>query len=372
MGNAAGIVWNRRLRSSGRKVTAAAPARAFHASLETYAPTALVSAPAIAHRLGVRRLWVKDESIRLGLPSFKMLGVSWAVARAVSRRAGQEGELSLTTARAAAARLPGLTLVTATDGNHGHAVARMAALLGLTARIYLPDDAARARIAAITTEGARVEIVDGSYDDAVARSGAELGPDDLLVTAAMSPVNPNIPRWMIDGYATMLHEVHEQLTAAGDAPPALVAVQAGVGALTAAVARHLRCGRLVVVEPHDAACHLASALAGHPVSVPGPHRSIMAGLNCGTPSPAAWPTVSAAVDAFVAIDDTWAQEAMRLLARAGVTAGETGAAGLAGLLALTDEDRTRLGVTPDSDLLVINTEGATAPDRYEAIVRAGA
>jgi diaminopropionate ammonia-lyase len=247
----------------------------------------------------------------------------------------------------------------------------MAALLGLRARIYVPADTAAARIDAIAGEGARVTSVDGSYDDAVARSGADLGPDDLLVTVAMSSVDPDIPRWMIDGYATMLDELQEQLTAAGGAPPALVAVQAGVGALAAAIAGHLGAPKLVVVEPLDAACHLASGLAGRALSVPGPHRSIMAGLNCGTPSPAAWPTVSAAADAFVAIDDAWAVEAMRLLARAGVTAGETGAAGLAGLLALTDEDRKRLGVTPEADVLVVNTEGATAPDRYEAIVGPG-
>jgi diaminopropionate ammonia-lyase len=94
----------------------------------------------------------------------------------------------------------------------------------------------------------------------------------------------------------------------------------------------------------------------------------MVGLNCGTPSPAAWPTVSAAVNAFIAIDDSAAAEAMRLFAAAGIVAGETGAAGLAGLLALSLQARARLGLTATTDALVINTEGATAPDRYAAIV----
>ena len=345
-----------------------APARGFHATLPGYTATPLISVPAIAQRLGIRSLRLKDESQRLGLPSFKLLGVSWAVARAVLRQARSSHEPTLSTVREAATRLPGLALVAATDGNHGQAVARMASLIGVDARVYVPSGTAPARIDAIAGEGACVEVVKGTYDEAVVRSGAELRPGELLVTAAQSRVDPDIPPWMIQGYGTIIAELDEQLAQARAAPPSLVAVQAGVGALAAAVAGGVRGATLVLVEPRDAACYLASACAGRRVSVDGPHTSIMVGLNCGTPSPAAWPTVSAAVDAFMAIDDAAAVEAMRLLAAAGIVAGETGAAGLAGLLALSHEARSRLGLTAATDALVINTEGATDPDRYAAIV----
>ncbi|HCG30445.1 MAG TPA: diaminopropionate ammonia-lyase, partial [Chloroflexi bacterium] len=115
--------------------------------------------------------------------------------------------------------------------------------------------------------------------------------------------------------------------------------------------------------------------AGEIVSVPGPHDSIMAGLNCGAPSMLAWPIVSRATDIFVSVPDERAREAMRLLAADGVVAGETGAAGLAGLLDLLtgpDADRYRalLGATPDATALVIVTEGATDPEAYARIVGA--
>src|SRR5690606_13159216 len=120
------------------------------------------------------------------------------------------------------------------------------------------------------------------------------------------------------------------------------------------------------------------AAAGHPVEVPGPHRSIMAGLNCGNVSEIAWPIVHAGVDAFVAVTDPEAESAMRDLAAIGVVAGETGAAGLAGLAALvaSPPDLLVLPAHPtglalvDAHVLVIVTEGATDPVNYRRIVGA--
>jgi diaminopropionate ammonia-lyase len=119
----------------------------------------------------------------------------------------------------------------------------------------------------------------------------------------------------------------------------------------------------------SAACGLASAAAGRPVFVPGPHDSIMAGLNCGAVSVVAWPAVQTGVDAFVAIDDADAERAMRDLAALGVTAGETGAASLAGLRAVVDAPITATGIDlAGRNVLVLCTEGATDPVAYERIV----
>ena len=61
----------------------------------------------------------------------------------------------------------------------------------------------------------------------------------------------------------------------------------------AAVVHYRQPGRdpvtLVGVEPTDAACVTASAREGHLVTLAGEQRSLMAGLNCGPPSPVAWP-----------------------------------------------------------------------------------
>ena len=187
---------------------------------------------------------------------------------------------------------------------------------------------------------------------------------------------------MIDGYSTILWEIDDELARRAQRGQTLVAVQIGVGALAAAVTRHYRRPgvmprpRLIGVEPSDAACVLASVAAGGPVAVPGPHRSIMAGLNCGQPSPVAWPTISRGIDLFLAIDDDAARAAMRALAGVGIVAGETGAAGLGGLLALVratgPDERTALGLNPQSRVLLFNTEGATDPDAYASVIGQGA
>lgn len=353
----------------------------FHQHLPGYVATPLVSTPDLAHRLGIGQLWIKNESSRLGLPAFKVLGASWAASRAVAERLGlpAEASLSLDHLRAALADHPPLTLVAATDGNHGRAVAHIARQFGIDAHILVPTGMATSRQHAITAEGATVEVVDGSYDDAVARAASLASDDHLVIADTAWPGYEAVPQWVIDGYSTILREIDDQLIAAEESWPDLTLVQIGVGALAAAVTCHLRQPgmpgtlRLVGVEPTTAACLFHSIAAGQPVEVPGPHESSMAGLNCGIPSPLAWPTLAAGVDAFVTIDDEWSHQAMRDLAAVEIEAGETGAAGLGGLLALLTDDDTRatLDIGPETRVLVINTEGATDPENYRRIVSAG-
>ena len=353
----------------------------FHQKLPGYEPSPLIDAPRIAAALGVGRVWVKDESSRFGLPAFKFLGVSWAVYRALIERLG--GTITpwntFEDLKDHFARLKPLTLVAATDGNHGRAVAHMAKLLGLTAQILVPRDMAQVRIDAIASEGARVTVVAGSYDDAIAQSAALSSERAVVISDTAWAGYTKVPRWIMEGYTTILRELDEQLADHGDTRVDLVAVQMGVGGLATAVVWHERRHelaakpKLVGVEPLGADCILESVLAGHLVEVPGPHHTIMAGLRCGVPSLVAWPVISRGLDVFAAIDDDWTREAMRELAAAGVVSGETGAAGLAGLLALLtgpdrEEHRQLLNLTPGARVVVISTEGATDPEAYKAIV----
>jgi diaminopropionate ammonia-lyase len=343
---------------------ASAPA-AFHRRLPGYSPTPLVDAPTLGRSLGLAGLQIKDESSRLGLPAFKILGASWAVYRLLVSRLGREPEWTdLDDLRAALRPLGSFTLVAATDGNHGRAVARMARLLGYGAEILVPQGTADARIRGIEEEGARVTVVDGTYDDAVARSAeAAARPDALVVSDTSWPGYTDVPRDVIAGYDTIFSEVDGE---GAGSPPDLVVVPMGVGALTAAAVAHYgETTTIVAVEPRSAACGLASARAGHPVVVPGPHDSIMAGLNCGTVSPVAWESIRHGVDVFVAIDDADAEQAMRDLADIGVFAGETGAASLAGLRALIE---SRGVDARGRKALVLCTEGATDPGAYRRIV----
>ncbi|MER7761602.1 pyridoxal-phosphate dependent enzyme [Streptomyces sp. NPDC097619] len=355
-------------------------ARAFHRGLPGYAPTPLVELPSLAAEFDLGRVFVKDESARLGLPAFKALGAFWAVHRILDGRPG-----------------PGPTLITATDGNHGRAVARAARLAGRPARIFTPDGVHPAAVAAIAAEGAEVVPVPGSYDEAVLRAAREAElPDTALVQDTSWPGYEEVPGRIVEGYATLCAEIDEQLAVAGAGTPALVAVPVGVGSLAQAVVTHYRGTHtarptthrpahpagggaaptaLLAVEPEAAPCLLESLLHGAPVTV-DTGRTVMAGLNCGTVSALAWPYLSAGIDAAVSVTDAAATRAAADLATLGLPAGPCGAAALAGLrTALTgpgaSDRRARLGLGADAVVVLLSTEGPEANPHGERAESAG-
>lgn len=365
--------------------TASDEVLAFHRRLPGYAPTPLVSLPRLAERLGLGALLAKCESTRFDLPAFKMLGASWATYRALRERLGELGLAAdlepwrdIDDLATRVKPLLPCALAAATDGNHGRAVARMARLLGLGARIFVPEGTTRGRIEGIESEGAEVVVVAGGYDAAVARSAEEAGPRCLVVSDTSWDGYTDVPRWVIDGYSTMFREIEDALSGPEGRSHRIdaVVVPIGVGALGAAAVNHYKTGTgpgplLFGVEPTDAACVTASALAGKPVTLDGAQRSIMAGLNCGTPSVIAWPYVARGFDGYVTIGDEWARDAVRDLAAAGIEAGETGAAALGGLTALCRQGRTSAIaglLPPDASVLVLVTEGASDPAAWRSIL----
>ena len=335
----------------------------FHRKLPRYAPTPLVSVLGIASKLNVHRVWVKDESSRMGLPAYKILGASYATYRALEDRFGEFAPWE-TMEDLAAQLYPHrrLELAAASEGNHGRAVARMARWLGLAANILLPATAVRGRVERIRDEGARITMIDGTYDDAVS-TATRLGGRSLLISDTASEAGEQIPKWVVDGYSTLLREVDAQLTQAGEARPDVVAVQMGVGSLAAAVVRHHRQPgfgtRVIGVEPSAAACVMESIRAGRVVDIAGPFDPIVGPLNCGRPSMVAWPFLKEGLSACVAVPTASAEEAARLLVADGVASSPCGAAGLAGLL----EHARELKLSPANSVLVISTEGPEAAGR---------
>ena len=298
------------------------------------------------------------------MPSFKLLGASWATYRGLVEVLGGEPApwSEIAELREACARLRPFALAAATDGNHGRAVARMAKLLDFEAKIFVPAGTTQARIDAIESEGASCTVVDGDYDDTVARSAEEASHRCLVIDDTSWPGYEDIPRWAAEGYATIFYEIDET--------PDVVFVPLGVGALGAAATDfYKRAGdtTIVGVEPETCASVLASIQKGELVTVPGPHPSMMAGLNCGTPSPVAFPTLKAGLDWCVAVEDSYAEAAMQTLAECSITSGETGAAALAGLEAVMASSNP-LELGKETTVLVISTEGATDPGAYERIV----
>ncbi len=355
-------------------------ARADITSWPDYAPTPLHALPTVAEQVGIAALHIKDESGRFGLGSFKALGGAYAVAGVLAAELARRGAaLSATTAELLAGRYAAdtrdITVACATDGNHGRSVAWGAQRFGAACAIFVHAGVSQARIDAIARYGAAIYVVPGTYDDAVRTAAAEAMRHGWFVVSDTSwPGYTEIPRDIMQGYRLMADEALDQWPGP---PPTHVFIQGGVGGVAAAVSVQMR-ARLdpapdvVVVEPERAACLLASAAAGTPTPVAGDLDTIMAGLACGEPSMIAWQELDRAAAAFLAIPDAAAIDAMRLLAGLGVVSGESGAAGLAGLLlaARHPAARAALALGPTSRVLAFSTEGATDPDLYARLVGA--
>lgn len=350
--------------------TAAQSPLSFHQTLESYAPTPLTSLPSLADELGVGHVYIKNESNRLGLPAFKILGASWAVCRAICERYGLDTHGMTVPALREHLEGRGIkpTLVAATDGNHGRAVARMAALLGVPARIYVPYGLSAAALEGIKGEGAQLNELDAIYDDVVQAAANSIieGSEELLVQDTSWTGYTDIPRWIVDGYITLFEEIDQKL-ASLDTAPDLVACPVGVGSLAHALVDHYRAPEnphpaLLSVEPETAACIAKSLLAQEPVTVDTSFPSIMSGLNCGTPSELGWPSLLSGLDGAVTLSEDDCRRAVKDLSALGQDAGPCGAATLAGVRnALADKDRRReLNIGPDSVIVLVSTEGLAA------------
>jgi len=344
-------------------------------------PTPLHALPALAAAFGVAAIHVKDEGHRLGLGSFKALGGAYAVIRLVledaSRRLGRP--VDYTDMRSDAVRdiAATLTIACATDGNHGRSVAQGAELIGARCVIFVHARVSEARRAAIARFGAEIVQVEGTYDDSVVEAERVAADNGwILVSDTSWPGYERIPGLVMQGYCMMAHEA----LAALHAPPTHVFVQAGVGGLAAAVAGHLALAlgdarpTIVVVEPDRAACLFETARAGHPVKIAHGEPTVMAMLECYDPSPLAWRILSRVADTFMTVGEDDAVAVMNRLARpAGndpaIVSGESGGAGLAGFIRIaSDSDaRAALGLTTESRIFVINSEGATDPARYREL-----
>jgi len=345
-------------------------------------PTPLQTLPALAHRLGLAAIRVKDESTRLDLGSFKALGGAYAVVRLVLEEAGRQlkrtvdfADLNAADVRAVARSM---TVGCATDGNHGRSVAAGTQFAGARAAIFVHAGVSARRVEAIATFGAEIIRVPGTYDDAVAEASRVCAAKGWLVVSDTSwPGYERVPGMVMQGYTIMVREAWNAMPQ----PPTHVFIQAGVGGLAAAIAGHLelllgeRRPKFIVVEPTRAACVLESARAGHAVKIDHDEPTVMAMLECYEPSLIAWRVLSRCADAFMTVDEQDAVEAMRDLARPmpgdpGIVAGESGGAGLAGLCkAMRDETlRGAIGLNSTSRIFLINTEGATDPELYRKLV----
>lgn len=366
-------------------------ARTFHQSIPGYAPTPLAKLDAMASYLGLKEVYVKDESYRFGLNAFKVLGGSFSMARYIAKQTGKDvSELpfNVLTSEALRKEFGQATFFTATDGNHGRGVAWAANRLGQKSVVFMPKGSTQTRLQHILNEGAAATIEEVNYDDCVrmAADAASKVENGVVVQDTAWDGYEEIPAWIMQGYGTMAMEADEQLKAYGCDRPTHVFVQAGVGSLAGAVQGYFanryseNPPTVVVVEAAPAACLYKGAAAGDGDlrKVDGDMLTIMAGLACGEPNTISWDILKNHVKVFISAPDWVAEKGMRMLSApikgdSQVVSGESGAAPFGALAAMLTMDEYKdlkeaIGLDEDSRVLLFSTEGDTDPDRYKEIV----
>ncbi len=388
------LVWNektaeRREDISFFNVEEAGKARKFHNTFSMYQETPLVSLQNLAEKLQVKSIYLKDESKRFGLNAFKVLGASYAIANEIGRRIGKEiTELSAESilSKETKEKIGDITFVTATDGNHGRGVAWTANKLGQKSVVYMPKGSALERLENIRAEGAEAEITDMNYDDAV-RLAQKMAEEKgwIVVQDTAWEGYEDIPRWIMQGYTTMGHEIMEQIPE----KPTHIFLQAGVGSMAGAMTGFFSNlykedkPIIVIVEPAKADCLFQTAKAddGKLHTVTGDMDTIMAGLACGEPCTIGWDVLKGYADAFIRCPEYAAADGMRILASpvkgdTAVTAGESGAAAfgcMANILMDADlaEWKKLLKLDGNAKILCISTEGDTDQKNYQDVVWGG-
>ncbi len=369
-------------------------ARAFHESFPQYTKTPLRKLEEMSRYLGLKEVYIKDESYRFGLNAFKVLGGSFAMARYIAKETGRDVSqlpYQVLTSDALREEFGQATFFTATDGNHGRGVAWAANKLRQKAVIYMPKGTTQTRLENIRKEGAQATIEEVNYDECVRMAAAEAAktPRGVVVQDTAWDGYEEIPSWIMQGYGTMAMEADEQLKEYGCSRPTHVFIQAGVGSLAGAVQGYFANRYpenppvVVVVEADEAACLYKGAAAGDgkPRIVDGDMPTIMAGLACGEPNTISWDILRNHVKVFIAAPDWVAVKGMRMLAAPlkgdpQVTSGESGAAPFGALAAIMTMDeykdlRQAIGLDENSQVLLFSTEGDTDPIRYKNIVWEG-
>lgn len=369
-------------------------ARAFHQSFPQYSETPLARLSEMAAYLGLKDVYVKDESYRFGLNAFKVLGGSFAMAKYIAKQTGKDvSELPyhVLTSEALRQEFGQATFFTATDGNHGRGVAWAANKLGQKSVVFMPKGSTQTRLDNILKENAVATIEEVNYDECVrmAAAAAAKTPNGVVVQDTAWEGYEEIPAWIMQGYGTMAMEADEQLHKQDCDRPTHVFVQAGVGSLAGAVQGYFvnrypeNPPKVVVVEADVADCLYKGAVAGdgNPRIVDGDMQTIMAGLACGEPNTISWDILKNHVDTFVSAFDWVAANGMRMLSAPikgdpQVVSGESGAAPFGVLACIMKMDeykelRDHLGLDESSKVLLFSTEGDTDPDRYKNIVWEG-
>jgi diaminopropionate ammonia-lyase len=342
-------------------------------------PTPLLNLKHFAREIGIRDCYIKDESQSLGLNAFKALGASYAMAEEIKKYIPEgQSNLSFKSIKSHKKSIKDLTFVTATDGNHGRAVAWCAEQYGCRAVVFMPKCSSEIRLKAILEHKAKAEITDLNYDETVKYAESEAIRNDwVLLQDSSWPGYTEVPKNIMAGYTTMALEFFEQTP---DWPTHIIA-QAGVGSFAASIFSSFICSdkqkpKLILLEPSGAACFFNSVKIGDKKPHLTPDlNTMMAGLSCGMPSILAWDIIVSIADFFTICEDNIAIKGMQILSQPLqgdplIISGESGAVPIGFLHEvatnpLYSDLRDQLQLDVSSKVLFFSTEGDTDPDLYK-------
>ena len=370
-----------------------AKARAFHESFPQYSVTPLAKLDHMAAYLGLKEVYVKDESYRFGLNAFKVLGGSFAMARYIAKQTGKDvSELpyNVLTSDELRNEFGQATFFTATDGNHGRGVAWAANKLGQKSVVLMPKGSTQTRLNNILKEGAKATIEEENYDECVRMAAKEAAETEhgIMVQDTAWEGYEEIPTWIMQGYGTLALEADHQLEE-DNCRPTHIFIQAGVGSLAGAVVGYFA-NRfkenppiMTVVEAKAADCLFRSASKGDGsrVDVTGDMLTIMAGLACGEPNTVSWDILRNHANAFVSCPDWVSANGTRIYSSPmkgdeRVISGESGSVTMGLVAAIMTKPELKelkeaLKLDENSQVLLVSSEGDTDPDRYREIVWEG-
>ncbi|MGM0379026.1 MAG: diaminopropionate ammonia-lyase [Bacillota bacterium] len=359
----------------------------FHKSIPGYKPTPLYRLDNLSKKLNINNLYVKDESKRFGLKAFKALGATYAIFKYICKELNLDPkDTNFKTLKSLKnkGKLKDIIFVTATDGNHGKAVAWACNKLGFESFIFLPKGSSENRLNAIKDEGAYGEITDYNYDQTVclAKKYASSHNGVVIQDTAWEGYE-EIPLWIIQGYTTIMQEILDQIE---KEKITHIFLQAGVGSFASAMVGYIvknylkNTPKIIIVEPDAADCIYKSAKEKERSIVKGDLDTLMAGLACGEPNIIAWDILKDFSDVYMSVSDELTKEGMKTLANPTsddkkIISGESGAVGIGILkeILLDNPDKYNnlkddLNLNFKSNVLVISTEGDTDPDIYQKII----
>ncbi|KAJ5294441.1 hypothetical protein N7508_009262 [Penicillium antarcticum] len=362
-----------------------------------YESQPLRSLPVAAKELGMASLLFKDESQRFGtdLGSFKALGAPYALYKILAQEVHSKVGVYPSSADLRGSKYrqitQQMTVCVSTDGNQGRSLAYGAQIFGCSCLIYIHKDVSIGRAQKMRDLGAITIRVNGDHKASLdrAKEDARMNDWNFVSSTSWDDFDGEISQSVINAYMMVVDEAISAIENVHHITHVLVC--GGMGSISSRIflgfyqhfqnlqldpTEAIKLPRFVVIEPSEANALLESVRDGSPQPSKGSLNTLMAGLACRAPSPAAWKVLSWLASDFVSVPDSVSVNGMKALADGQkqkdvpVLCGESSAATMGVLMEASKDTllREKLGLDVDSQVVLFGLEGATDPEMYQKLV----